>query len=94
MSTFVASLIRQLVPLIVGALLSWLTVLGLNIDAAGVDGLAQFLTLLFSGVYYALVRLVEEKVPAIGWLLGLARSPDSYSKGKHIAGAETPLNGL
>lgn len=80
MNPFAASLIRTLVPMIVGAILSWLAQIGLDIDAAGSAGLSTFLTLLFSGAYYALARVVEVHVPQVGWLLGLAKSPDSYSQ--------------
>jgi hypothetical protein len=84
MNTFIASLIRTVVPIIIGALGAWLTKLGLNLDSAAYENLGIWLTLLFSSVYYALVRLLEEKFPQIGWFLGLAASPDSYSKGPGV----------
>lgn len=80
MNPFAASLIRTIVPIIVGAVLSWLALVGLDVDPAGSAGLSTFLTALLTGGYYALVRLVETRVPQVGWLLGLAKSPDSYSQ--------------
>ena len=79
MNPFAASLIRTVVPIAVGAVLSWLALISLHVDAEGAAGLSAFLTALLTGSYYALVRLVETKVPQVGWLLGLAKSPDSYS---------------
>jgi hypothetical protein len=76
---FAASLIRTIVPIAVGSVISWLALISLDIDAAGQAGLSTFLTAILTGGYYALVRLVETKVPQVGWLLGLAKSPDSYS---------------
>jgi hypothetical protein len=90
MNTFIASLIRTVVPIIIGALGAWLTKLGLNLDSAAYENLGIWLTLLFSSVYYALVRLLEEKFPQIGWFLGLAASPDSYSKGPSVTVEQKP----
>lgn len=76
---FVPSLIRTYVPVGISLLAGWLaTRWGIVVDdetqAAGV--------LAFSGlllaVYYAGVRWLEPRVPAIGWLLGLAKQP-AYS---------------
>lgn len=84
MSTFIASFIRTVVPIIIGSLGAWLTKFGLDLDPAAYDGLGIWLTLIFSSIYYAVVRLLEEKFPQIGWFLGLAKSPDSYSKGPGV----------
>lgn len=79
MNPFAASLIRTLVPVAVGAVISWLALINLDIDPAGQAGLSSFLTALLTGGYYLLVRLVERHVPQVGWLLGLAKTPDSYT---------------
>lgn len=76
---FFASLIRTLVPIVAGTLLAWLARIGLDIDVAGEDALGTWFESLFIGAYYLVVRWVETKVPQVGWLLGLAKSPDSYS---------------
>lgn len=80
MNPLIASIIRTLVPLLAGHLLALLAAVGLNLDTAGQGALTDWLGVTLSGVYYVVVRLVETKVPAVGWLLGLAKSPDSYSE--------------
>ena len=67
------SLIRTVVPVAVGTFAAWLAaktgiVLG-ETDIALVTGLA------ISG-YYTLVRWAESKWPALGWLLGVAKTPE------------------
>lgn len=79
MNTFVASLIRTIVPVVAGAVISWLAMVNLNIDTEGQTALASLLTALLTGGYYIVVRLIETKVPQVGWLLGLAKTPDSYT---------------
>lgn len=76
---FIASLIRTLVPIVAGTLLALLARAGLGIDVAGQEALGAWFESLFIGVYYLVVRLVETKVPQVGWLLGLAQTPDSYT---------------
>lgn len=90
MSVFIAGLIRTVVPAIVGALAAWLVSLGLELPEEAYTGLTAALGLLFTGVYYAVVRLIEERVPQVGWLLGLAKSPDSYSKGPGVVLTQKP----
>lgn len=82
MNPFIASLIRTIVPICVGAVLGLLAKAGLNIDVEGQQALATLIDSVCIGAYYIIVRLVETKVPQVGWLLGLAKSPDSYSKGE------------
>lgn len=85
----VASIIRTGVPILMGTLLSLLARINFDLDTEGQEALTTWLTSLFIGAYYLVVRLIEQKVPAVGWLLGLAKSPDSYSAtpaGAHVAG--------
>lgn len=90
MTVFIAGLIRTVVPAIVGALATWLLSFGLDVGPDAYAGLTAFLGLLFTGVYYAVVRLIEDRVPQAGWLLGLAKSPDSYSKGPGVSLSQKP----
>lgn len=90
MTVFVAGLIRTIVPAIVGALSAWLVSMGLDLPVDAYEGLTAALGLLFTGVYYAVVRLIEDRVPQFGWLLGLAKSPDSYSKGPGVQLIQKP----
>jgi hypothetical protein len=71
----VMSLIRTWVPIIVGALISWLTNLGLHVNDELRGGMTILLTALFIGVYYTVVRVLERQFPALGMLLGTARQP-------------------
>lgn len=91
----IASLARTFVPAVVGAVLGWFATTGLQVDPA-LEGLLTVVFMAgFTGLYYAAVRFVEEKVPWVGILLGYAKSPDSYSKGQATPGElpkETSLN--
>lgn len=73
MGNFVTSLIRTWVPIIVGAVVAWLTSRGVDIEPEQANGLIAFLSALFSGVYYLAVRWVEQRFPQVGWLLGQAK---------------------
>jgi len=89
------SIIRTYVPIGVGALVTWLLTIGLEIDAEGQAGLIIFGTGLLQAVYYAGVRALETRFPAVGVLLGVTKSPDSYSKGTEepqaVAGPATDV---
>ena len=77
MSDQFVSLIRTLVPIVVGSLISWLASLGLDVGAQANTGLTIFLTALVNAVYYALVRALEKKWPVVGrFLLGSSRVPE------------------
>lgn len=78
MNPFIASLIRTVVPVIVGAVITWLAGIGLNLDVAGQEGLALTLTVIFTAAYYFVVRFIEERVPWVGVFLGYAKSPAFY----------------
>lgn len=80
-----ASIVRTLVPIIVGTVLGWAALLGIDVDKEFEPLLGALLTGAFGGLYYVGVRLLEVYVtPKLGWLLGLAKSPDSYTA-KHSA---------
>lgn len=67
------SIVRTLVPLIVGALIGAAAKVGLDLD----DGaIASAVTVIVTTGYYALVRVLETGIgPAWGWLLGVAKPP-------------------
>ncbi len=71
---FLASLIRTVVPFLVGLLVSLLARLGLG-DLVDVAGLTELLTLVVGALYYAAVRWLEQNNPAWGWLIGYATAP-------------------
>ena len=80
METFnnqVISIIRTFVPVLVGQIITWLATQGV-LDTTGEISslLITTFTLLFTTIYYAIVRLLEEKVSSkYGWLLGVAKTP-------------------
>ena len=77
-----ASLVRTVVPVIVGGALGALAAHGLEVDPEVEGAATAVLTSAGSLAYYAVVRLLEVYVaPWWGWLLGLAKSPDAYSHG-------------
>lgn len=88
------SIVRTIVPIIVGYLAAALLRYGIGLDEAALAGLTEFLGGLFAAVYYVLIRAVEQRWPKIGVLLGWASTPDSYSPGtaaRSHADAETDV---
>jgi len=84
-----ASIVRTVVPIVVGAVLGWFASVNISIDPEFEGHLTTLLTALLTVIYYVAVRLFETYIsPKVGWLLGYAKTPDSYSKdlpGKHEA---------
>lgn len=76
MTNFVTSLIRTWTPIIVGAFVSWLLTLGIDVDADTQAALIISVTALLQGLYYLVVRLLEKKWPKIGVLLGSLKTPE------------------
>lgn len=75
MNNFIISQIRTFVPIIVGALISWLLTVGIAIDSDTQAGLIVALTGVIQALYYFIVRLLEKKWPQVGVLLGIASKP-------------------
>jgi hypothetical protein len=76
MTDLVVSLIRTYVPLAVGTLVAWLATKGINLDVDAATGLTAFLSAVFTGVYYLAARLLEQRWPEFGALLGKAKKPE------------------
>ncbi|QDY64889.1 hypothetical protein FQA45_00370 [Glutamicibacter halophytocola] len=76
-----ASIVRTVVPIVVGAVLGWFASVNITLDPEFGGLLTALLTTLLTVIYYVAVRLFETYIsPEIGWLLGYAKTPDSYSK--------------
>ena len=77
MSNFVVSLIRTWVPILVGTVIAWVISTGIidvsADDQARATGAATAAAI---GGYYTLIRWIERKYPAAGWLLGSAKPPE------------------
>lgn len=76
MNDFITSLIRTYVPIAVGAVASYFLTLGVELDANAQLGLVTFLTAVLQGVYYLLARLLEQRFPQFGFLLGSTKKPE------------------
>ena len=71
-----ASIARTFVATAVGTFVAWLAKnANFVIDENTSAGLVQSFTATVIGLYYIVVRTLETKVPAFGWLLGLAKLP-------------------
>ena len=75
------SVVRTLVPIVVGAVVGWFVTRGVELDESFEAALTVVVTGVLSSVYYVVARLLETYVsPRLGWLLGSRRQP-SYSVG-------------
>lgn len=73
-----SSLVRSLVPLLAGLILTQALRLGVHLDQGAVTDVVQAAV---TGLYYAAFRWAETHLgPAWGWFLGLARPPQYPAK--------------
>lgn len=71
-----ASIVRTFAATAVGTGVAWLAArANIVINEATSAGLVQAFTATVIAAYYLVVRTLETKVPAFGWLLGLAKLP-------------------
>lgn len=90
MNSILSSVVRTFVPVVVGALLGWAAKVGLNLPNAQVT---ELVTVVFTTVYYAIVRFLETKYSSqFGWLLGLAKAPQYAASAGSDAGINTPTD--
>lgn len=75
MSDYVTSLIRTYVPVVVGAVLTWLVTRGVAIDDVTSGAIIVALQGLLTGLYYTIARQLEARFPQFGWLLGVPKTP-------------------
>ncbi len=73
------SWVRTTVPIVIGSVLAWLASHGITVDESFKTALDLVLGGGLSIVYYLVVRFLEAKWPAIGWLLGTPKQPN-YTK--------------
>ena len=78
MSNFVISQIRTYVPMVVGVALAWLMQFGLDLYEVEAQA-TVFIVGLLSALYYFIVRLLAEKWPSVGILLGVNKAPEYES---------------
>lgn len=73
---FGASIIRTLVTVAIGAVITWLAKQGIEVDSASATVLFQTVA---TGLYYVAVRLLGKKFPKAEWALGFPVTP-TYQK--------------
>jgi hypothetical protein len=61
-----ASILRTVVPVVVGVLLGWAAKVGLGMPSGAVF---EIVTVVLTAVYYALARFVEKQWPQLGSVL-------------------------
>lgn len=66
------SIVRTVVPFVVGYVIVAAAKLGIELDSATASGA---ITVLLGGIYYTVARIVEERWPTWGWLLGSPTKP-------------------
>lgn len=66
------SVVRTFVPVVVGLIMAGLAKAGIEMDSTA---LTTVIDALFVGGYYVVIRLLERRFPAVGWLLGLPVTP-------------------
>lgn len=69
------SVIRTVVPALVGLVTSWLARSGLHLEASTADSLTLLLVAVFTAGYYALVRWLTQRWAWMGWFLGYPANP-------------------
>lgn len=74
-SAYGRSIIRTVVPIIVGSVIAWLAARGVKVDEATI---LPAVDAIVAAAYYAVIRMVEDKWPKAGWLLGSPGAP-SYA---------------
>lgn len=76
MSDIKTSIIRTVVPYVVGAVVAFFASRGIDIDPDTKAAIGTLLTTLVGGLYYVAIRLLEKKLPKAGLLLGSAKTPE------------------
>jgi hypothetical protein len=72
MVSILPSVLRTLVPLAVGYFLAWPVTRALGLTE---EQITSLITVVVSAIYYLIVRLAEQYVPRLGWLLGYPSAP-------------------
>lgn len=71
----VPSLVRTWVPVVVGGFISWAATQSIQVSDQVQGALVTVLTSAIIAVYYTVVRLLEQKWPFMGLLLGSTSQP-------------------
>lgn len=94
--SFLPSVLRTLVPLAIGYFLAWPAAKAFGLTE---DQITSLITIVITGIYYLVVRLLEQFVlPQFGWLLGYASAPlyvapADAANGVHLITTANPAAG-
>jgi hypothetical protein len=84
-SSIVVGIIRTYVPLVVAVLVGWLASLGIVVSDDARSALVTGIGAIGGALYYAGVRLLEQRWPFLGLLLGAAKAPTYIDEsGNHV----------
>ena len=82
MNDVITSLIRTWVPTAVAVGVAFLVANGVELDPSAELQLSGGIVAVVTGVYYAAIRALEDKWPAFGYLLGVAKAPTYNNPGE------------
>lgn len=82
------AVVRTIVPVIVGAVLSFFATRGVTVDSTFREALVYVLTAAITGVYYVVLLKLESRWPLAGLLLGSTARP-TY-EGRHRKASISP----
>ena len=78
------SLVRTIVPVVVGAVVSFFTTIGIPVDDDFKQGLTLILSAVFAVLYYLLARLLEQSFAWASKLLLSGKAPVAYAPTKAV----------
>lgn len=88
------SIVRTLVPVAVGQIVSYFATIGLTIPEDVETSLTVILGFAVTTVYYLAIRFLEQKFPKLGALLGWAATPGEYARDHEVVESDVvEING-
>lgn len=75
MKDFAVQIIRTLSPLAAGAIITLLVNIGIQLPPEYEGYLSAGILTISTSLWYIAIAWLEKKVPAFGWLLGVAKKP-------------------
>lgn len=82
------AIVRTIVPVIAGAILSFFATRGIHFDTVFGDSLTYVLTAVITALYYVVLLALESRWPVAGILLGSTARP-TY-EGRHRKASSSP----
>lgn len=75
------SIVRTIIPIAVGQIVAFVATLGIEVTPDQEAAFTTVLGFVAAALYYLIIRILEQKFPWMGALLGWAATPDGYSHG-------------